>query len=368
MYRLIDCDVHHLPRSEMDVLAYLPVRWRRWLQPDDGPALRVYRPVQMIDHPDGVNTRLDAFPADGGPGGSDYELLRDQLLDPYRIDAALLNWGSNASVTDPELGEAMCVAENDWCAERWLQEPDDPRLFAAIAVPMHDPERGAEEIRRCAANPRFAAALLTYHPFGRPVGHPIYEPIFEAAAETGLPLYLHVNIGEHNGATGPQMSGATIPNYRFELFVVMHHSTANHLSSMIMHGVFERHPTLRIVIAENGLTWVPGFAAQLDASYELMRRESRWIRRRPSEYLRDHVLLGTQPFEAVREDSSMLFDELRVFEGIERMICFSSDYPHWDNDAPAFLQSVLPADWRDAICHENAERTLRLPSRAGASG
>jgi predicted TIM-barrel fold metal-dependent hydrolase len=362
MYRLIDCDVHHLPRADTDVLDYLPQRWREYVAPPHGSAMRLYRPVQMIDHPDGVNTRLDSFPEAGGPAGSDYELMRRQLLDPYGVDAALLNWGSNGAVANGELAEALCVAENDWCVERWLD--GDERLFAAIAAPMHVPEHGADEIRRCGANPRFAAVLLTYHPFGRPIGHPVYEPIYEAATEMDLPLYLHVNIGEHNGGTGPQMSGGTIPNYRFELFVAMHHSTANHLTSMIMHGVFERHPTLRMIVAENGLAWLAGFAARLDSGYEAMRRESRWVKRRPSEYLREHIFLGTQPFEAMRSERRALIDELSAFEGIEDMICFSSDYPHWDNDAPSFVQSVFPAGWQDRVFRLNAMRALRLPARA----
>jgi hypothetical protein len=362
MHRLIDCDVHHLPRTDLDVAPYLPERWREQVMPTEGRGMRVYRPVQLIDHPDGVNTRLDAFPEDGGPAGSDYATMREQLLDPFDVGAVLLNWGSNGSVANGELASALCAAENDWCAEQWLAGCGDDRLYAAIAVPMHDPERGASEIRRCASNPRFAAALLTYQPFGRPIGHPVYEPIFEAAAEADLPLYLHVNLGEHNGGTGPQMGGGTIPNYRFELFVLIHHTTASHLTSMIMHGVFERHPTLRIVIAENGLAWLPGFAARLDESYELMRRESAWVKRRPSEYLRHHVFLGTQPCEATRPEGSLLIDELTPFEGIEEMICFSSDYPHWDNDAPSFVESLIPESWRERVFRGNALRALRLPA------
>lgn len=345
----------------MELVPYLANQWREMVAPPHGRPMRIYRPLQLIDHPDGVNTRLDAFPDSGGPAGSDYQMLKSQLLDPYGVKAALLNWGSNGSVANGELAAALCIAENDWCAERWLNECNDERLFAAISVPMHDPEQGAREIRRCGANPRFAAALLTYHPFGRPIGHPVYEPIYRAAAELDLPIYLHVNIGEHNGGTAPQLGGSTIPNYRFELFVAIHHATANHLASMIVHGVFERHRKLRMLIAENGLVWLPGFAARLDAGYKLMRRESRWVKRWPSEYLRDHIFLGTQPLEAGHAEGQMLVDQLKPFDGIENMICFSSDYPHWDNDAPSFVESVLPRAWHQSVFQSNARRALRLP-------
>jgi predicted TIM-barrel fold metal-dependent hydrolase len=357
---VIDCDVHHLPRREAEILEYLPERFRDIA--DLYPSGRIYRPAQMIGHPDGVNSRLDAIPADGSPAGSDYELMREQLLDPYRVSVALLNWGSKGAIAHGEFAPALCAAENRWCAERWLGDLHDDRLYAAIAVAMHDPAEAAREIRACGANPHFAAVLLTYHPFGRPIGHPVYLPIYEAASELGLPLYIHVNLGEHNGATGPQISGGIHPSYRFDFFVTVHHTIAVHITSLIFNGMFERLPSLKLLVAESGLAWLPGFAAALDSSYELMRRESRWVRKWPSEYLREHVRVGTQPCEASRISDHELVDQLRTLEGIEDMLCFSSDYPHWDNDVSSFIEAVFPADWHAQIFRDNALRILRLPA------
>ena len=60
---------------------------------------------------------------------------------------------------------------------------------------------------------------------------------------------------------------------------------AHHLTSMIVHGTFEKFPDLKVVVAEEGIAWLPWLVTQLDANYELMTRESKWVKRRPSEYL-----------------------------------------------------------------------------------
>jgi uncharacterized protein len=42
------------------------------------------------------------------------------------------------------------------------------------------------------------------------------------------------------------------------------------------------------------------------------------------------------------------------------MLCFSSDYPHWDADEPTFIGSILPVEWHEKIFYANARRLLRL--------
>src|SRR5581483_7083088 len=121
---------------------------------------------------------------------------------------------------------------------------------------------------------------------------------------------------------------------------------------------------LRVLVAEDGLAWFPAFAARLDSLADVMRRESRWVRRLPSEYLRDHLFLTTQPSEAICGEAGELVPQLLAFEGIERMVCFSSDYPHWDSDAVGYIESVFPKQWHEALFEGNARRALRRPVAA----
>ena len=73
--------------------------------------------------------------------------------------------------------------------------------------------------------------------------------------------------------------------------------------------------------------------------------------------------MSTQPVEASIDDRRRLVDYLRTVEGIEEMLCFSSDYPHWDADEPTFIGSILPPEWHGQVFYANARRLLRLPRR-----
>src|ERR1019366_5081052 len=98
----------------------------------------------------------------GGPMGSDYELMREQLLDAFPIEWALLGFsvGQEAGLADPEFAEAVVRAMNDWNAECWLDGKHDDRLCGVCLVPLHVPEHGAAEIRRVGTHPKIVAAYL----------------------------------------------------------------------------------------------------------------------------------------------------------------------------------------------------------------
>ena len=108
------------------------------------------------------------------------------------------------------------------------------------------------------------------------------------------------------------------------------------------------------------VAWLPPFAWRLDQVVDELRRESSWVRRLPSEYLREHVRVSTQPIETSPK-REQLIDALNGLEGIEDMLVFASDYPHWDNDTPTWLARRLPDSWGRKVLHDNARDTLRLP-------
>src|SRR6185312_16475809 len=99
--------------------------------------------------------------------------------------------------------------------------------------------------------------------------------------------------------------------------------------------------------AETGLSWIPWFVSALDAHYRVLREESAWVRRWPSDVLREHVKFTTQPIESSPDERRGFVDYLAAVEGIEDMLCFSSDYPHWDTDAPSYAAAIFPESWCD---------------------
>ena len=70
------------------------------------------------------------------------------------------------------------------------------------------------------------------------------------------------------------------------------------LMSLIVEGAFDRYPGLRVICVESGFAWLPAFLWRFDRLWRGLRREIPWTRRAPSAYVREHVRLTTQPFDA----------------------------------------------------------------------
>jgi len=84
-----------------------------------------------------------------------------------------------------------------------------------------------------------------------------------------------------------------------------------------------------------------------------------WLERPPGEIACEHILLTTQPIEEP-DNIAHLHAMLGMFPA-DRMLMFSTDFPHWDGDTPDFALRLLPADLRDAVMWETACRLYRLP-------
>jgi len=348
----IDADVHHAWRDDAELLPYIPTRWRQAVADRQfaiGPAMMSY------PHTAGVNKRLDTYPPIGGPPGSDVATMQRQLLDPHNVSRVVLGFdvGLNAAVANPYLALALVQALNDWSIDRWLSQADD-RLYGALLAPTHVPEEAAAEIRRVGGHPRIAQVLLPWNSLGRPFGHPVYHPIYAAAEELGLPIAIHAGGGEVAMSTGQTAAGGVMPT-RLEFHTVLPQTSQHHLLSFITHGVFERFPNLRLMLSEVGVTWVPWLLWSMDASVDELRRESDWVRRLPSEYFFERVCLTTQPLEETPQ-RSQLIELLEAVGGLEDVLCFASDYPHWDTDEPNYVERRLPEAWLPKVFYENARR------------
>jgi uncharacterized protein len=351
---IVDCDVHHHWRDPEDVIAYLPREWREHAR---GGVVRLAPPSMHYPFPFATNKRLDSFGEDGAPPGSDYRLLREQLLDRVNIVEAILTFdvGEEASQANPYFAQALCRAANDWSIDHWLSGLDD-RLRGALLVSCQLPEEAAAEIRRIGHHPALSVVLVPDGGLGQPLGHPIYHPVYAAAAEYGLPIAIHFGAALWGGLA--HMSAAGLPLNRVEYYSLLNQAGMHHLSSFITHGVFDRFPTLRLIMLETGFTWVPSLFWRLDGAYDALRREGAPLRRLPSEYLTDHVRVSTQPFEPGPRPNQ-LAELLLALPAMEHVLCFSSDYPHWDTDEVDYLARQLPAGWLPAVFHDNARSLLR---------
>jgi predicted TIM-barrel fold metal-dependent hydrolase len=352
---LIDCDFHNGWRDARVLLPYLDPYFRDFLERGELPGGRdsfphAHRPWL---HPEGF-MRTDAVPADGATPGSDYELAREQLLDRYGVEYAILT-GEEAievsTLANPHLATALARAYNDWMLDEWL--PRDPRLKGSLVVAPQDPHAAAEEIRRLGGHPDIVQVLVSTGS-QRPYGDPFYHPIWDAAAEVGLPAAAHLG-GQGGVNTNP--TGCGPPTFFWEAHALLCETGMGHVASLIAHGVFERWPNLRFVLIECGVAWLPGIIWRLDADYKALRKETPWLKRLPSEYARDHIRLTTQPLERAAERRH-LWSLLEAIDA-EHTLLYASDYPHWDFDDPTRLP--LPDEWKRRIFAENARELYGLP-------
>jgi predicted TIM-barrel fold metal-dependent hydrolase len=109
-------------------------------------------------------------------------------------------------------------------------------------------------------------------------------------------------------------------------------------------------------MTEHGISWIPMVLWKLDSRYAMLRRESPWVKRLPSEYIMKHVWFSTQPIDAPDRRGGGLVQMLRSYDGIEDRLCFATDYPHWDADEPNQVAAILPASWQEKICYGNARQ------------
>ncbi len=355
---IVDSDVHpNFSNGLRDLTDYMSETWQRKLGIGGGAgwssrfaAASFVLPLDYLY----VNTiggyRQDASDENMAPG-TDPEFVARQLLDENHIDRAVLVAGhllGIGSFPDPEVAATVSSAYNEWMRERWLET--DSRFRGALVVAPQHPEAAVAEIERVAGWPGIVAIFMPLHHIL--MGETHYYPIYEAAQRHSLPIVTHPSGTENVFATGPRMAGT--PTYYIEWHTALSQIHQSNVLSLLCHGVFERFPELKIVIAEGGFAWAAETMWKLDRDWQGLRDEVPWVKRPPSEYVRSNIRFTTQPMvEPHRKEHLLTLMEM-VYA--EETLVFSSDYPHWDYDNPHRALSGLPADLLQKICVENPRK------------
>src|SRR5215210_6093974 len=143
---LVDVDIHPV-MLQPEMVRRLPERWGRHLERYGRRAPFV---TDLYPRPRNKGMRADSWP-EGGVPGSDYELLREQLLDEHDVDLGILLCLNG-------LDAAVNRVVNEWIVEEWLDR--DERLRSCISVPHDHPADAVKEIERWADDKRFVQILL----------------------------------------------------------------------------------------------------------------------------------------------------------------------------------------------------------------
>ena len=341
----IDCDIHLAIPNTGALLPYLDDYWREHI---------IRRGI------DGDNLELSAYPAGAplnlrpdwrppsGPPAADFASVRSHVLDTFQSRFAICNVLNGAQIMHSEdLAAALCRGINNWIVAEWLDR--DPRLRASIVVPVCSAELAAEEIERCAADKRFVQVLMlamTELPLGRRQNWPIYR----AAERHDLPIGIHAG-----SALLHPPSAIGWPSYYLEDYVSQAPGFAAVLNSLVTEGVFVKFPRLKVVLIESGVTWLPAYLWRINKTWRGVRAETPWVDRPPAEIIREHVRLTIQPFDDPDDPSQVqtIIEEI----GCDKMLLFSTDYPHWHFEGTDAVPPGLPHDLVRKILIDNPLET-----------
>ncbi len=254
---------------------------------------------------------------------------RIEVLDEQRLAAAFLfptlACGVEQALRDDPGATMACLSSfNRWLEEDWGFAFED-RIFAAPMLSLADPVAALAEatslLERGARMIHIRPAPVPAASGPRSFGHPDHDPVWALLAEAGVPVVFHL------GDSGYlRYAGAWGMNENFEPFarksdplesvLVDDRAIYDTMASMIVHGVFHRHPTLRVASIENGSDWVAILAKRL-------RKKANQVPSAfptdPLEVLRQNVWVS--PY--YEEDMHALADTI----GVEHVL-FGSDWPH----------------------------------------
>ncbi len=338
---LIDCDVHEELKSYEDLAPYIDPYWQRFVTLKGGWWRGLDTPG-IYEMPTEDRARAD-WVLEDRTRGTDPVAMARHLFDEEGVSHAILCglFHPSAVMHSYDFMAALAAAYNDWQIEHWLER--DSRMFGSVQVVAHMPEVAAREIDRVAEHPSIVQVMLpTVHT--REYGDPFYWPIFEAAERNGLVVSLH-----HGGHTQTVIGHPR--SYLEWHMVAAPHANQCQLLSLICNGVFDKFPSLKVVLLETGPGWVPWFVSRLDQQFRELRALAPWVKRMPSEHIRDNVRIATQP--ATDLTPGQLLNLIQTNE-LERVFVFATDYPHYDADSGKIvLPNSLPEDIRQRIRFRN---------------
>jgi predicted TIM-barrel fold metal-dependent hydrolase len=223
--------------------------------------------------------------------------------------------------SEHELAAACVQAYNDWMIDDWCAGEAYGRLIPLTLVPLWDGELAADEVRRCAEKGSHAICFSeSPADLGLPSLHTTFwEPLWRACEDTATV----VNIHQGSSSTFMTTSRDAPPLVPVSL---NHVSAERAMVDWLSSGIFERYPTIKLVLSEGQAGWMPFVMERMDRTFHLWQRNARApIHHPPSSYVPGRV------YVTIFEEHTGLAMRDRIGMG---QILFETDYPHADSTWP----------------------------------
>jgi len=281
---------------------------------------------------------------------------RLRAMDREGVDVHLLIPGTFAMAStalDTSLSQELLASYNRYIVDYASADPD--RLRPSIHVHAGDPEWSAQEIKRMSVE-RAVGAVTVVLPQDISIDDPDLHPIWQAMGEADLPLLHHSFFYEP----------PYFPGYRDMWDNVVAARAAAHpwgaqrlVAYLMLSGLFDEFPRLRVGFAEVGAGWLPFWLYRLRGQVDYMRQAVPAVVRDPLEYAAEgRIFVGLEFYEG-EEMARSVIDVLG-----DGVLMWQSDFPHpqcdWpDSPDPIFTWSRITDTERRKLLADNAERYLR---------
>lgn len=316
---------------------------------------------------EGRPQRLDNFDCrrDAPKGATDPTArLQEMTNDGLQAEFVTGTYGLRIpTMRSAELQRACARASNTWVADFCKAAPN--RLLGAGGISLADMTAAVADLRHAVDVGLRAVYVSPVAPLERSYASRFYDPFWAAAAEAGMPVMLHAIPPPELAALSHRRrpafheseAQAVIEDYHLAN-VLYDHPIQVTLAQMLLGGVLERHPKLRLVLAEWGAGWVPNLLDGLDWTYG-SRPAGLDLKMPPSEYVLRQVW--------------MTFDRplglpMKQVERFQDRLMFSSDYPHIESSFPesrrifaANTGDEVPEAIKTKLAHANFASLFGVP-------
>ena len=302
----------------------------------------------------GAQAKLDVLPKGGWEPSA---RIQAQQRDGIHAEVLYPTIGMEVcNLQDAELKKVCMDAYNDWLAEFAAAAPG--RLFGLGQTPMRDIDESIADLEKIKA-----LGMVGVNLPGRPAieGHDydseIYDPFWEACVELALPPSFHIL------TSGDGVGLGNVRGHKLNSFMGIIRANQDIMGMLILGGVFQRNPRLKIVCVEADAGWVPHYIHRMDHGYEYHRY---WMRampleRKPSEYFLEHICLTFQ------NDRPALLNKEHLNM---RNLLWANDYPHPDSTWPGSQSIIeshmahLSSQEKRWVLHDNTANLYQLPALA----
>jgi predicted TIM-barrel fold metal-dependent hydrolase len=350
-YPVYDAD-NHLYEPEEAMTAHLPKKWRSEFQYVEvngrkklaiGGQISDYIPNPTFDvlaapgahekwyrgtNREGLTLReLTGKPIACPPAyrnGAD----RLRLMDEQGLHAALIFPTLASAVEermhyDHELMNAVLHSLNEWMHATWGFAREG-RLFAVPFVTVMDVDAAVRELEWCLARGARSVGLrpapVPGYRGSRSFGFREFDPFWARVAEAGIFVSMHASDSGYDRFARMWQGGSEFLPFQPDAFRsclgLAGRAISDSIAALVCHGVFDRHPRVRVASIENGSKWIFPLLDTLAHVYGQMPREFSCP---PLETLRAHVFVAPFYEEPIRQ----LADALGTSQ-----VLFGSDYPH----------------------------------------